>query len=56
MENSLLLNLLEKSEQIMSLVNLPESTINKYNELKQLTFNKIGLAFKPLINKSSQFN
>ena len=33
----LLLNLLEKSEQILSVINLSDSAISKYNQLKQLT-------------------
>ena len=40
-----LLLVLEKAEQILSLVNLPESTVKKYNELKEITCNKLNIEF-----------
>lgn len=40
--------LLEKAEQILSLINLPESTLNKYNQLKEISFNKINFEFRPI--------
>ena len=45
---NLVLNLLEKSEQILSVINLSDSAIAKYNQLKQLTFQKLNLPFNPL--------
>lgn len=48
----LLLNLLEKAEQILSIINLPDSSISKYNKLKQLTFEKLNLEFKPIEKKN----
>lgn len=45
---NLILNLLEKSEQILSVINLSDSAISKYNQLKQLTFQKLNLPFNPL--------
>lgn len=47
-EISILMILLEKSEQILSYVNLPTSTLRKYNELKEITFKKLNLNFIPL--------
>ena len=35
---TLILNLLEKAEQILSIINLSDSAVPKYNQLKQLTF------------------
>jgi 1-deoxy-D-xylulose 5-phosphate reductoisomerase len=45
----LLLNLLEKSEQILSVINLSDSAVSKYNQLKQLTFQQLNLPFNPLV-------
>ncbi len=52
----ILLTLLGKSEQILSLLNLPDNIIHKYNQLKELTFEKLNLDYKPLqkLNKSSK--
>ena len=47
-EFKLLFNLLEKAEQILSIINLSDSSISKYNTLKQLTFEQLNLDFKPL--------
>lgn len=47
----LLLSLLDKLEQILSIINLPESSISKYNTLKKMTFNILNLEFKPLERK-----
>lgn len=58
-EIKILLLVLEKAEQILSLVNLPDSTIKKYNELKELSCNKLKIDFFPLqksFNLSSQTN
>lgn len=46
-----LLSLLEKAELILSIVNLPETTINKYNHLKEITFEKLNLEFTPINTK-----
>lgn len=51
-ELKIILLVLEKAEQILSLVNLPESTINKYNELKQISCNKLNMEFFPLTKSS----
>ena len=50
-EFKLLFNLLEKAEQILSIINLSDSSISKYNTLKQLTFEQLNLDFKPLEKK-----
>ena len=50
-EFKLLFNLLEKAEQILSIINLSDSSISKYNTLKQLTFEMLNLEFKPLEKK-----
>ena len=47
-EFKLLLNLLEKEEQILSIINLPESSISKYNTLKKMTYDLLNIEFKPL--------
>ena len=49
----LLLHLLEKAEQILSIINLSESSTQKYNKLKEIIFTKCGLPFHPLIKKVS---
>jgi hypothetical protein len=46
---SLLLLLLDKAEQILSIINLSDNIIRKYNQLKELTFDKLSLEFKPLV-------
>ena len=45
---NVILLLLDRAEQILSLINLPDSTISKYNQLKELTFDKLNMDFKPL--------
>ena len=50
-EFKLLFNLLEKAEQILSIINLSDSSISKYNTLKKLTFEMLNLEFKPLEKK-----
>ena len=50
-EFKLLLILLDKLEQILSIINLPESSISKYNTLKKMTFDILNLEFKPLERK-----
>ena len=47
-EFKLLFNLLEKAEQILSIINLSDTSISKYNTLKKLTFEQLNLDFKPL--------
>lgn len=53
-EIRVLLVLLDKAEQILSFLNLPQTTIKKYNELKQLTCNKLNLEFIPISNLSQK--
>ena len=60
-EFKLLLNLLNKAEQILSIINLSDSSISKYNILKKLTFEKLNIQFTPIEKKylplsSSQIN
>ena len=50
-EFKLLLSLLDKLEQILSIINLPESSISKYNTLKKMTFDRLNLEFRPLERK-----
>jgi hypothetical protein len=50
-EFKLLLSLLDKLEQILSIINLPESSISKYNTLKKMTFDMLNIEFKPLERK-----
>lgn len=50
-EFRLLFNLLEKSEQILSIIDLSDSSISKYNTLKKITFEMLNLEFKPLEKK-----
>ena len=50
-EFKLLFNLLEKAEQILSIINLSDSSISKYNTLKKLTYEMLNLEFKPLEKK-----
>ena len=52
----LILLLLEKAEQILSILNLPDSAIQKYNKLKEITFSKCSLEFHPLIKKNQNNN
>lgn len=52
----LILLLLEKAEQILSILNLPDSAIQKYNKLKEITFLKCSLEFHPLIKKNQNNN
>ena len=50
-EFKLLFNLLEKAEQILSIINLSDSSISKYNTLKKITYEMLNLEFKPLEKK-----
>ena len=50
-EFKLIYNLLDKAEQILSIINLSESSISKYNTLKKLTFEMLNIEFKPLEKK-----
>ena len=47
-EFKVLLNLLEKAEQIISIINLPDSSLEKYNTLKKMTFDILNINFVPL--------
>jgi hypothetical protein len=51
--NKTLLVLLEKAEQIISIINLSDGIIKKYNQLKEMTFEKLGLEYHPLVKKIS---
>ena len=51
-----LLLLLQKAEQIINIINLPSSSIDKYNQLKEISFKKCGLEFTPLIKKENFVN
>ena len=52
-----LLLLLQKAEQIINIINLPSSSIDKYNQLKEISFKKCGLEFTPLVkNDNSVIN
>ena len=48
-----LLFLLQKAEQIISIINLPSSSIDKYNQLKEISFKKCGLEYTPLVKNNS---
>lgn len=50
---SLILNLQEKAEQILSIINLSDTAVAKYNQLKQITYQKLNLPFTPLIKRGS---
>ena len=52
----LLTHLLDKAEQILSLINLSDSSLQKYNKLKEIIFTKCNLQFKPLIKKHNNSN
>ncbi len=47
-----LLLLLQKAEQIISIINLPASSIDKYNQLKEISFKKCGLEYTPLVKNN----
>jgi len=47
-----ILVLLEKAEQILSIINLSDNIVKKYNQLKEMTYDKLGLEFLPLIKKN----
>ena len=47
-----LLLLLQKAEQIISIINLPPSSIDKYNQLKEISFKKCGLEYTPLVKNN----
>ena len=55
-EFQLLLNLLEKAEQIISIINLPDSSISKYNTLKKMTFDMLNINFIPLQKRKLEGN
>ena len=48
-----LLLLLQKAEQIINIINLPSSSIDKYNQLKEISFKKCGLEFTPLVKNDN---
>ena len=51
-----LLLLLQKAEQIINIINLPSSSIDKYNQLKEISFKKCGLEFTPLVKNENFIN
>ena len=51
-----LLFLLQKAEQIINIINLPSSSIDKYNQLKEISFKKCGLEFTPLVKNENFLN
>ena len=55
-EFQVLLNLLEKAEQIISILNLPDSSLSKYNTLKKMTFDMLNLEFIPLQKRNIEIN
>ena len=55
-EFQLLLNLLEKAEQIISIINLPDSSVSKYNTLKKMTFDMLNINFVPLQKRKIEEN
>ena len=55
-EFKLLLNLLNKIEQIISIINLPDSSISKYNTLKKMTFDMLNINFTPLQKRTLDNN
>ncbi|MCQ2819690.1 MAG: hypothetical protein MJ252_20690 [archaeon] len=50
---SILMNLLQKVEQILSILNLSDPVVSKYNQLKKLTYERLNLPFTPLIKQPS---
>jgi len=48
-----ILILLEKAEQILSILNLSDNTIRKYNQLKKLTFENYRFEFQPLTKQNA---
>jgi hypothetical protein len=48
---NVILTLLDKAEQILGILNLSDTTIGKYNQLKELAFEKLGLQFYPVVSK-----
>ena len=55
-EFQVLLNLLEKAEQIISILNLPDSSLSKYTTLKKMTFDMLNLEFIPLQKRNIEVN
>ena len=55
-EFKVLFNLLEKAEQIISIIDLPDSAISKYNTLKKMTFDLLNIDFIPLQKKKITSN
>ena len=55
-EFKVLLNLLEKAEQIISIINLPDSSLEKYNTLKKMTFDILNINFVPLEKRKIESN
>ena len=52
----LLLNLLDNAESILSIINLSDISIIKYNKLKKITFDKLNLKYFPLVKKKNDIN
>ena len=55
-EFKVLLNLLEKAEQIISIINLADSSLEKYNTLKKMTFDILNINFVPLEKRKIESN
>jgi hypothetical protein len=52
----LLLNLLDNAETILSIINLSDISIIKYNKLKKITFDKLNLKYFLLVKKKNYIN
>ena len=55
-EFKVLFNLLEKAEQIISIMNLPDSSLEKYNTLKKMTCDILNIDFIPLQKRKKDTN
>ena len=55
-EFKVLFNLLEKAEQIISIINLPNSSLEKYNTLKKMTCDILNINFVPLQKRKIEVN
>ena len=55
-EFKVLFNLLEKAEQIISIINIPDSSLEKYNTLKKMTFDMLNIDFIPLQKRKIENN
>ena len=55
-EFKVLFNLLEKAEQIISIINIPDSSLEKYNTLKKMTCDILNIDFIPLQKRKIDSN